>query len=121
MEGGRNDAVEEFGGGEDPGNARPGVGPGPAEVEATHVFGDIVGAEPGTLGEDRFKLESGTEVGIEPGLEIPGGEDELADKVFAQVGNNGFLQGGENTVCVGLFLLFPIDPIARGSEVGDRR
>ena len=75
-----------------------------------------MGTEPGTLSEDRFELKSGAEVGIEPGFEIPRSKDELADKVFAEVGNNGFLQGGENAICVSLFLLLPIDLIPRGVE-----
>ena len=121
MEGGRNDAIEEFGGGKDPGDAGAGVGTGAAEVESFHILGDVMGPEPGTLSEDRFELKGGADVGIEPGFEIPRSKDELADKVFAEVGDNGFLQGGENLIGVSLFLLLPVDLIPRGSEMGDGR
>ena len=121
MEGGRNDAVEEFGGGENARDTRPGMGAGAAEIESFHILGDVMGTEPGTLSEDRFELKSGADVGIEPGFEIPRSKDELADKVFAEVGNNGFLQGGENLIGVSLFLLLPVDLIPRGSEMGDGR
>ena len=121
MERGGDDAIEEFGGGKNPGNTGTGMGAGAAEIESFHILGDVMGTEPGTLSEDRFELKSGADVGIEPGFEIPRSKDELADKVFAEVGNNGFLQSGENAIGVSLFLLLPIDLIPRGSEMGDGR
>jgi hypothetical protein len=53
-----------------------------------------VRSEPGALSENGFELKSGTDVRIESGFEIAGGENQLADDVFAEVGNNRFLQGG---------------------------
>jgi len=67
------------------------VGSRTAQVEPVNVLGDIVGSKPGALGEDRFELESRADVRIESGFEVPGGEDQLADDVFAEVGNNRFL------------------------------
>ena len=58
---------------------------------------------------------------IESGFEIPGGEDQLADEVFAKVGNNRFLQSGENAIRIFFFLLLPIDLIPWGAEMGDGR
>jgi len=116
-----DDPVEKFGGGENPGNSGAGVGAGPAKIEAVDVFGDIVGTEPGALGEDWFELEGRAVVGIEAGFEIPRGEDEFADEVFAQVRDDGFFEGSENAVGVVLFLLLPIDLIPGGAEVGDGR
>ncbi len=86
-----NDAFKEFGGGKNAGDAGSGVGSRPAKKKAANVLGYIVGAEPSTLGEDRFELKSGTDVGIKAGFEISGGKDELADKMFAQIGDDGFL------------------------------
>ena len=87
----RNDAIEEFGGGENAWDASSGVGSRTAQVKPANVLGHVVGSEPGTLSENRFELESGTNVRIESGFEIPGSEDQLADEVFTQVGDNRFL------------------------------
>ena len=87
----RNDAIEEFGGRENAWDASSGVGSRTAQVKPTNVLGHVVGSEPGTLSENRFELESGTNVRIESGFEIPGSEDQLADEVFTQVGDNRFL------------------------------
>ena len=46
-----------------------------AKVESADIFGDVVGAEPGALGEDGFELESGAVVGVETGFEIARGEE----------------------------------------------
>jgi hypothetical protein len=73
------------------------------------------------LSENGFKLKGGAHVRIESGLEIPRGEDQLADEVFTEVGDNRFLQGGENAVGISFFLLFPIDLIPWRAEMGDGR
>ena len=80
-----------------------------------------MGSEPGTLSQNRFKLEGRAHVSIEAGFEIPWGEDQLADEVFAKVGDNRFLEGGENAIGIFFFLLFPIDLIPWGPEMGDGR
>ena len=85
-----DDSVEELGGGEDSGNPCTGVGACATEVESADIFGDVVGAEPGALGEDGFELEGGAVVGVEAGFEIARGEDKFTDDVFAQVGDDGF-------------------------------
>jgi len=117
----RNDAIEQFGRGEDPWNTGSRVGSRTAKVEPANVLRDVVRSEPGTLSENGFKLESGADVRIESGFEIPGGEDQLADEVFAKVGDNRFLQSGENAIRISFFLLFPIDLIPWGSEMRDGR
>ena len=113
----RNDAIEEFGGRENAWDASSGVGARTAQVKPANVLGHVVGAEPGTLSENGFKLKGRAHVRIESGFEIPGGEDQLADEVFTQVGDNRFLQGGENAVGISLFLLFPIDLISWRAEM----
>jgi len=117
----RNDAIEEFGGGENAWDASSRVGARTAQVKSADVFGHVVGTEPGTLSENGFKLEGRAHVRIESGLEIPRGEDQLADKVFAEVGDNRFLEGGENAIGIFFFLLFPIDLISWRAEMGDGR
>lgn len=92
-----------------------------AQVKPADVFGHVVGSEPGTLSENRFKLEGRAHVRIESGFEIPGVKDQLADKVFAEVGDNRFLEGGENAIRVSFFLLFPIDLISWRAEMGNGR
>ena len=108
----RNDAFEKFGGGENTGDTGTRVGAGATQKEAADILGNVVGAKPGTLREDGFKLKSGADVSIESRFEILGGEDEFADEVFPKVRNDGFLQRGENTVGVGFFLFLPIDLVA---------
>ena len=117
----RNDAIEEFGGGENAWDASSGVGSRTTQVKPTNVLGYVVGSEPGALSENRFELESGTNVRIESGLKIPRGEDQLADEVFTEIGDNRFFQGGENAVGISFFLLFPIDLIPWRAEMGDGR
>ena len=85
-----DDSVEEFGGGEDPGDPCARVGACAAKVESADIFGDVVGAEPGALGEDGFELEGGAMVGIEAGFEIARGEDKFTDEVFTQIGDDSF-------------------------------
>jgi len=94
------------------------VGPRTAQVKPADVFGHVVGSEPGTLSQNRFKLEGRAHVRIESRFEIPGGEDQLADEVFAEVGDNRFLEGGENAIGIFFFLLFPIDLISWRAEMG---
>ena len=77
-----NDAVQEFGAAEDAGNTGTGVSARADEVEILDVFADVVGAEPGALGEDGLELEGGAEVRVEVGLEIERRVDHLADDVF---------------------------------------
>ena len=113
----RNDAIEEFGGRENAWDASSGVGARTAQVKPANVLGHVVGSEPGALSENRFELESGTNVRIESGLKIPRGEDQLADEVFTEIGDNRFLEGGENAVGISLFLLFPIDLISWRAEM----
>jgi len=60
-------------------------------------------------------------VRIKSGFEIPRGEDQLADQVFTEIGDNRFLQGGENAIRISFFLLFPIDLIPWGAEVRNGR
>ena len=117
----RNDSIEEFGGGENAWDASSGVGARTAQVKPANVLGHVVGAEPGTLSENGFKLEGRAHVSIESGFEIAGGEDQLADEVFAEVGDNRFLEGGENAIGISFFLLFPIDLIPWRAEMGDGR
>ena len=97
------------------------MGAGAAKKEATDILGHVVGAKPGTLGEDGFKLESGTNVGIESRCKILGGEDEFADKVFSKVWDNRFLEGSENAVGITFFLSLPIDLVAGSAKVRDGR
>jgi len=97
------------------------VGPRTAQVKPADVFGHVVGSEPGTLSENGFKLEGRAHVGIESGFEIPRGENQLADEVFAEVGDNRFLKGGENAVGIFFFLLFPIDLISWRAEMRNGR
>ena len=110
--GGRDDPIQKFGGGKNPGNAGAGVGAGPAKIEARDIFRDIVGAEPGALGEERFKLKSGALEGIEAGFEIARGKDQLADEVFSQIRNNGFFQCGQDAIRISFLLLLPIDLVS---------
>ena len=117
----RNDAIEQFGRGEDPWNTGSGVGACTAKIQPANVLRNVVGSKPSALGENGLELESGTDVRIEPGFEIPGGEDQLADEVFTEIGDNRFLQGGENAICISFFLLFPIDLIPWGAEVRNGR
>ena len=117
----RNDAIQQFGGGEYPWNTRSGVGACTAKIQPANVLRYVVGSEPGTLSQNGFELESGTDVRIESGFEIPGGEDQLADEVFTEIGDNRFLQGGENAIRISFFLLFPIDLISWRAEMGDGR
>ena len=117
----RNDAIEEFGGGKNAWDAGSGVGPRTAQVKPADVFGHVVGSEPGTLSQYRFKLEGRAHVSIESGFEIPGCEDELADEVFAEVGDNRFLEGSENAIGIFFFLLFPIDLIPWRAEMRNGR
>ena len=119
--GGRDDPIQKFGGGKNPRNAGAGMGPGPAKIETRDIFGDIVGAEPGALGEERFKLEGGALKGIEAGFEIPRGEDEFADEVFSQVWNNGFLQSGQDAVRILFLLVLPVDFVSGRTEVRNGR
>ncbi len=86
----RDDSVEEFGGGEYPGDPCARVGTCAAKVESADIFGDVMGAEPSTLGEDGFELEGGAMVGIEPGFKITRGEDKFTDEVSTQVRDDGF-------------------------------
>ena len=113
----RNDAIEQFGGGEHPWNTGSGVGACTAKIQPANVLRDVVGSEPGALSQNGFELESGADVRIESGFEIPGREDQLADEVFTKVGDNRFLQGGENAIRISLFLLLPIDLIPWGAEM----
>lgn len=85
-----DDSVEEFGGGKDAGDPCARVGTCAAKVESADIFGDVVGTEPGALGEDGFELEGGAMVGIEAGFEIARSEDKFTDEVFAQVGDDSF-------------------------------
>ncbi len=117
----RNDAFEKFGGGENTGDTGTRVGPGATQKEAADILGNVVRAKPGTLREDGFKLESGTNVSVEAGFEILGSEDKFADKVFPKVRDNRFLEGSENTVGISFFLFFPIDLVAGSAKVGHRR
>ena len=117
----RNDAIEEFGGGENAWDASSRVGPRTAQVKSADVLGHVVGTEPGTLSQNGFKLEGRAHVRIESRFEIPGGEDQLADEVFAEVGDNRFLEGGENAIGISFFLLFPIDLIPWRAEMRDGR
>jgi len=113
----RNDAIEQFGGGEDPWNPGSWVGACTTKIQPGNILRDVMGSEPGALSQNGFELESRTDVCIESGFEIPGGEDQLADEVFAKVGNNRFLEGGQNTIRISFFLLFPIDLIPWGAEM----
>ena len=92
-----------------------------AQVKPADVFGHVVGSEPGTLSENRFKLEGRAHVRIESRFKIPGGEDQLADEVFAEVGDNRFLEGGENAIGIFFFLLFPINLIPWRAEMRNGR
>jgi hypothetical protein len=69
------------------------------------------------LSQNGFELESGTDMRIKPGFEIPWSEDQLANEVFAKVGDNRFLKGVENAIRISFFLLFPIDLIPWGPEM----
>jgi len=117
----RNDAIEQFGGGENPWDASSGVSARTAQVKPANVLGHVVGSEPSTLSENGFKLKGRAHVSIESGFEIPGGEDQLADEVFTEVGDNRFFQGGENAIRISFFLLFPIDLISWRAEMRDGR
>jgi len=116
-----DDSVEEFGGGEDAGNPCARVGACAAKVEPANILRDVVRSEPSTLSQNGFELEGGADVRIKPGFEIPWGEDQLADEVFAKVGNNRFLEGGQNAIRISLFLLFPIDLIPWRAEMRNGR
>ena len=87
----RNDAIEQFGGGEHAWNTGSGVGACTAKIKPANVLRDVVGSEPGALSQNGFELESGADVRIESGFEIPGREDQLADEMFTKVGDNRFL------------------------------
>jgi hypothetical protein len=119
--GGRDDPIQKFGGGKNPRNAGAGVGAGPAKVEARDIFGDIVGAEPGALREERFKLKGGALEGIEASFEIARGKDQFADEVFSQIRNNGFLQGGQDAVRILFLLVLPVDLVSGRTEVRNGR
>jgi hypothetical protein len=117
----RNDAIEEFGGGENAWDASSRVGPRTAQVKSADVLGHVVGTEPGTLSQNGFKLEGRAHVRIESRFKIPGGEDQLADEVFAEIGDDRFLEGGENAIRIFFFLLFPIDLISWRAEMRNGR
>jgi len=117
----RNDAIEEFGRGENAWDARSGVGARTAQVKSADVFGHVVGTEPGTLSENGFKLEGRAHVRIESRFKIPGGKDQLADEVFAEIGDDRFLEGGENAIRIFFFLLFPINLIPWRAEMRNGR
>ena len=119
--GGGDDAVEELGGGKNTGNAGTRVGARPAKIEALDILGDIVGAEPGALSEDGFELKGGADVGVKTGLKIGRREENFADQMFAQVGDQGFLEGGEDPFGVLLLDLIPVDFVAGGTAVGNGR
>jgi hypothetical protein len=87
----RNDAIQQFGGGEDPWYTSSWVCACTTKIQPANILRDVMGSEPGALSQNGFELESGTDVRIKPGFEIPWGEDQLADEVFAKVGNNRFL------------------------------
>jgi len=97
------------------------VGARTTKIKPANVLRHVVGSEPGTLSENGFELESGADVRIESGFEIPRGEDQLADEVFAEVGDNRFLEGGENAIRIFFFLLFPIDLISWRAEMRNGR
>jgi hypothetical protein len=97
------------------------VGARTAQVKPADVFGHIVGSEPGTLSENRFKLEGRAHVRIESRFKILGCEDQLADEVFAEVGDNRFFEGGENAIRIFFFLLFPINLIPWRAEMRNGR
>ena len=97
------------------------MGPGATQKEAADILGNVVRAKPGTLREDGFKLESGTNVSVEAGFEILGSEDKFADKVFPKVRDNGFLQRDENTIGIGFFFLLPVDLVSGRTKVGHGR
>ena len=117
----RNDAIEQFGGGENPWDPSSGVGARTAQVKPANVLGYVVGSEPRTLSENGFKLKGRAHVRIETGFKIPRGEDQLADEVFTEIRDNRFLQGGENAIRISFFLLFPIDLIPWRAEMRDGR
>ena len=71
----RNDAIKEFCRRENAGNTGSGVGTCTAEEKAANVLRDIVGSEPGTLGEDGFELKRGTDVGIEARFKVARGKN----------------------------------------------
>jgi len=116
---GGDDPIEKFGGGEDAGDAGAGVGAGPAKVEAFDVLGNIVGSEPSALGENGFELERGTDMGIETGFKIGRGKKDFADEMLAEVGDEGFFEGGEDPIGVLLLDLIPVDFIAGGAAMGN--
>jgi hypothetical protein len=59
------------------------MGTGPTEVETLHILRDVMGAEPGALGEDGLKLESRADMGVEAVFKVHRGEEKFADEVFA--------------------------------------
>ena len=71
----RNDAIEEFCRRENAGNTGSGVGACTAKIKPANVLRDIVGSEPGTLGEDGFELKRGAYVGIEARFKVARGKD----------------------------------------------
>jgi len=71
----RNDAIEEFCRRENAGNTGSGVGACTAKIKPANVLRDIVGSEPGTLGEDGFELKCGAHVGIEARFKVARGKD----------------------------------------------
>ena len=71
----RNDAIEQFSGGEYPWYTGSGVGACTAQVKPRNVLGYVVGTKPGALSENGFELESRTDVSIESGFEITRCED----------------------------------------------
>jgi len=86
----RDDSIEKFGGGENARDPCARVGTCATKVESADIFGDIMGAEPGALGEDGFELEGGAMVGVEAGFEIARGEDKFTDEMLTQVGDDSF-------------------------------
>ena len=71
----RNDAIEEFCRRENAGNTCSGVGACTAKIKPANVLRDIVGSEPGTLGEDGLELKCGAHVGIEARFKVARGKD----------------------------------------------
>lgn len=96
------------------------MGAGATKIKATDILGNIVGTEPGALGEDGLELKGRTDVGVEARDKIKRGENEFTDEVFSQVGDDGFFERGQDAIGIGLFFFFPINLVAGRAEVRNR-
>jgi len=71
------------------------------EVQVVKIFGAVVRAEPGGLGQHRLEREGRTEVAVQLAFKMQRVDPMLGDDVFLQVGQVVLFQEAYNAVAVG--------------------